>query len=365
MPTPESETPPVAAHGGETPIIDLSRWRRGGAARRDLVRAVGQACEDSGFLLIVNHSIPASTLAAVDKATRAFFALPRAAKRELAPDPADPLGRGYTLGDTADELDAAPPAAAALASGGGVVVEAGHQESFTINRLGEPSLARPQPGVNPVWYTPNPWPPLPGFREAYLAFYAEADRLALEIMRVLAAALGLDEDWFAAKFDQHTASLSANFYPPRGTALGLRLRKGEHTDWGAVTVLHRAGTGGGLEVFDRAGQWREIPAVPGALVINLGDLMARWTNDRWASTVHRVVYPGGRDAEQERYSVAFFHQPSRDALIECIPTCTVLGRSARYPAVAFGDYLAGKARRAYMQRKLGHRPAGPPAARRA
>jgi isopenicillin N synthase-like dioxygenase len=344
----EPEAGPVAMVGGFVPVVDLGQWYADDGQRQALALAIGRACEVSGFLVIVNHGMPPEVIARLDRATRAFFAQPRGVKELLAADPRDFLMRGYGSGEGAD--GSSPGTGGA----GEVRVEVGHLETFVMNRLGEPGLTGPVPaGADPSLYARNRWPLLPGFREAYLAFYAVAERLAMEIMRIFALALDLPEGWFDDKFDRHMTSLAANFYPSRALAPGVRLRKGEHTDWGTLTILHKDESAAGLEVLDRSGQWHEVPAVAGSLVINLGDLMTVWTNDRWASTVHRVVYPRGADAERERYSVAFFHQPNHDALIECIPACAGRDRPPRHPPVRFGDYLSGKARRAFMHRYLG------------
>jgi isopenicillin N synthase-like dioxygenase len=362
---------------GFVPVIDLGLASRGTAARRRaLASAIGRACETSGFLVVTNHGIAARETAAIDHATREFFAEPPAVKELLAADPKDALMRGY--GAEGGARGPNPPhrgaadrrdGRAGRAAGGdparqgaaapAIRVEVGHLETFVMNRLGERELAGPVPdGADPSLYAPNRWPDLPGFRDAYLAYFAAGERLALDIMALFALALDLPEDWFEPKFDQHMTSLAANFYPAATEPASHALRKGEHTDWGTLTILHKDSSAAGLEVLDRSGHWREVPAVAGSLVINLGDLMAMWTNDRWASTIHRVVYPAGSRALAERYSVAFFHQPSRDALIECIPSCTGPGNPPRHRPVRFGDYLSGKARRAYLHRHLGRSPSG-------
>src|SRR5439155_25066144 len=110
-------------------------------------------------------------------------------------------------------------------------------------------------------------------------------------------------------------------------------------DWRTLTILPQDDAPGGLKVLDRNGRWLEVPAVPGTFVVNIGDLMALWTNDRWSSTIHRVVNPPQEQAWRERYSIAFFHQPNHDALITCIPTCTDDEHPPRHAPVRSFDYI--------------------------
>jgi isopenicillin N synthase-like dioxygenase len=100
---------------------------------------------------------------------------------------------------------------------------------------------------------------------------------------------------------------------------------------------------GGLQVFTKAGEWIDVPDIEGTFVVNIGDLMAHWTNDEWVSTLHRVVVPE-RPARREsrRQSVVFFHNPNYDALVSCIPTCSGPGKPQKYKPVQAGEYLIGK-----------------------
>jgi isopenicillin N synthase-like dioxygenase len=155
-------------------------------------------------------------------------------------------------------------------------------------------------------------------------------------MGLMALALGLDEGWFADKIDDHITGLTALHYPVLDQpALPGQSRRGEHTDWGSITILHHDGQPG-LQVMTPEGAWEDAPVVPGAFVVNLGDLMAAWTNDRWRSTMHRVVVPDGAG---DRVSIAFFHQPDFDARIECIPTCTSTDDPPRHPPTTSGKWI--------------------------
>ncbi|MFC1411265.1 isopenicillin N synthase family dioxygenase [Streptacidiphilus sp. N1-12] len=327
---------------GYVPVIDLSSARGGGAeARLSVARALGEVCETSGFLAVVGHGVPAGTIAEMYRATREFFALPNARKTALASSADDPLMRGFGRQGSlaASNPDASVAEERALPD---------LSETFTYNRLGEPGAAQLPPGSDPLLTTPNKWPELPGFAEAYRRYYAAMEQLAQEVMRLFALALDLPETWFDDKIDDHMTNLTANYYPAQAVPPEPgQLRKGQHSDWGSLTILYQDGAPGGLQVLDKAGEWLDVPAVDGSFVVNIGDLMAIWTNDRWVSTVHRVVNPPREQSSRERFSVPFFHQPNYSALIECIPTCAGPGNPPRHPAVRSGEYIMGKFRRAY------------------
>jgi isopenicillin N synthase-like dioxygenase len=122
-----------------------------------------------------------------------------------------------------------------------------------------------------------------------------------------------------------------------------QLRLGAHTDYGSLTLLYQDETPGGLQVH-RDGVWRDAPIVPGTFVVNIGDLMSRWTNDRWVSTLHRVQNPAQGRWDVPRLSIPYFHQPNYDAVIEAIPTCVAPGEQATYPPITSGDNLTYKTR---------------------
>ncbi|POX41482.1 oxidoreductase [Streptomyces sp. Ru73] len=327
---------------GYVPVIDIGPARGGTAADRQAVaEAIGRVCETSGFLVIVGHGVPEESIASVYDATRRFFALPQEAKEALRSDPRDPLMRGFgRKGSLA-------------ASNADASVEDERKrpdlsETFTYNRLGEGHGVRLPDSADDRLRLPNKWPELPGFAEAYRAYYARMEDLAQEIMRLFALALDLPEQWFDGKVDQHMTNMTANYYPAQPVAPEPgQLRKGVHSDWGSLTILYQDESPGGLQVQDKSGQWLDVPVIPGSFVVNIGDLMAIWTNDKWVSTVHRVVNPPREQAHRERYSIPFFHQPNYDALIECIPTCAGPGRPARYAPVLSGEYITEKFRRAY------------------
>ncbi|GES33549.1 2-oxoglutarate and iron-dependent oxygenase domain-containing protein [Streptomyces angustmyceticus] len=333
---------PITVVDGYVPVIDLASALGGDAAdRRAVADAIGETCETSGFLVVVGHGVPAETLTRMYDATREFFALPQEQKEALRSDARDPLMRGFgrkgslaaSNADATVEEERARPDLS---------------ETFTYNRLGDPGDTSLPPTAGAGLRLPNKWPALPGFEDAYRAYYARMEDLAVEIMRLFALALRLPEDWFDAKVDRHMTNLTANYYPAQPVAPDPgQLRKGVHSDWGSLTLLYQDDAPGGLQVRDKNGDWLDVPVIPGSFVVNIGDLMAIWTNDTWVSTVHRVVNPPREFSHRERFSMPFFHQPNFDTLIECIPTCTGPDTPPKYAPVLSGEYIMDKFRRAY------------------
>ena len=161
-------------------------------------------------------------------------------------------------------------------------------------------------------------------------------------MRLFALGLGLDEHWFDDKIDRHMTNLTVSNYPePKQAVSSRQMRAGPHTDYGSLTILRAEDKPGGLEVHTPQGTWERVPILPGTLLVNLGDLMAQWTNDEWVSTLHRVVAPPVEQAaDSRRVSLTFFHQPNHDALIECIPTCR--REAPKYAPITSGAHLEAK-----------------------
>ena len=311
------------------PLVDLSGAFEPGPRRDDAVDAIRRACEDVGFLVITGHGVSEEAVARIDDAARRFFALPSTDKMELVCDFGN--RRGYK-----------PLQSSTLALSRGQQTPPDLAELFLVNRFDDRDAAR-RAGLREgreEFFAPNVWPDpglVPGFRESFLAYYGVMEGLAAEIMGLMALALGLDEHWFDDKIADHITGLAALRYPALEAApLPGQFRRGPHSDWGSLTILYGDGVPG-LQILSPEGEWEDVPAVAGSFVVNIGDLMAAWTNDRWVSTLHRVVAVDG--AWGERISVAFFHQPTYDAVIECIPTCTSPDDPPRYEPITSGEWL--------------------------
>jgi isopenicillin N synthase-like dioxygenase len=290
------------------PIVDLTTFRNG-TDKTAVVRSVGSACATIGFLVVSGHGIPQPMIDAVLDAARRFFSLP--AEIKAAVRPADPaVFRGYQAVE-----------AKSLGRSLGTDAPADLRESFTINRVqdkSDPYFRNPAAGRI---FAENVWPEeslIPGFRSAFIDYYLAMEQLATTLMRIFALALDLPESFFDDKIDKHFTNCAAYHYPPltRAPKPG-QLRGGAHTDFGSLTVVLASPSARGLQVWN-GGEWEDVPVVSGTFIVNLGDLMAQWTNDRWVSTLHRVANPPEGEWSASRYSITFFHQPNYDVLVESL-----------------------------------------------
>jgi len=316
------------------PLIDVAPFLYGSARdQRAIAARIGCACADIGFFAIAGHGVPAELVASMARVSRAFFDLPLDEKRRVA-RPRPEQSRGYV--GVGDEN---------LAYSRGDAGATDLKEFFAIGPIDvpdEPYYRRPEAYPS---FAPNVWPERPaGLRDTWTRYYREMERLAMAIMRMFALALELPEEFFRDKTDRHISGLRVLDYAaqPSEPAAG-QLRAGPHTDYGAVTILTADSAAGGLQVEDRRGQWIDVAAPPDAFVLNIGDLMQRWTNDQWRSTLHRVANPPRAAAlDTRRQSIVFFHQPNYDAVVECLPSCCGPADPPRYPPVTSGEHRLGK-----------------------
>jgi isopenicillin N synthase-like dioxygenase len=317
------------------PFLDVSGLAGDAAAKRDVAARIGSACESIGFLCITGHGVPADLIGRVRAAALAFFDLPEAEKRRIAVCP--PSYRGYV-----------PLATEGLArSLGRKDAAADLKEAFSIGAVDMPEDAYHTSLAARPHFVPNAWPSEPAdFRPAFEAYYRVLSELADRLLGGFALALGVEENWFADKVDRHISNLRALHYPAQpDTVAPGQLRAGEHSDYGSLTILLTEPAAGGLEVRNRHAEWEAVPHEPASFVVNIGDLMAQWTNDRFVSTLHRVANPP-RGANTRRLSIAFFHQPNFDALIERIPGCAGPGRLARHAPITSGEHRLMKVAKA-------------------
>ena len=290
-----------------------------GAARAQAAAQLDRICRETGFLVLTGHGVPDDTIAGIWRAVEGFFAQPPEAKAQVAP---------HFLGSPYGWIG---PLKEALAASKGVETPPDLKESFNGGPLVVPDGAS-QDALE-FCYQPTPYPDLDGFRAAWDAYYAQMEGLAARIMVAFAAALQLPEDVFAPHIAHPISALRALNYPATGDVTQAdQQRAGAHTDYGTLTILLPQAGVGGLQV-KQGGAWVDVTAPEGAFVINIGDLMARWTNDAWVSTLHRVI---ARPNQPARKSLAYFHQPDWDAVI------TPLDGSDSYAPVASGPYLMGK-----------------------
>jgi isopenicillin N synthase-like dioxygenase len=265
----------------EFAVIDISTFARGTrSAKQALARRVDEVCRQTGFLAIVGHGLSDEVIAGAWNAARGFFDLPLAKKVEVKMPYV-----GYPYGY-------APLQTEALARSLGDETPPDLKESFSIGPLGRSPNTVDSSAVD-FRFAPNLWPREPiEFRDAWSTYYRAMAELAARIMQIFAMALDLPEDFFADKIDQHPSAMRVLNYPDLSILPKPgQLRAGAHTDYGSLSILLSEPAPGGLEIWTPEDEWVAVPFVPGAFIVNIGDLMARWTNDRWVSTLHRVVCP--------------------------------------------------------------------------
>lgn len=317
------------------PIIDIEPFLGGSEDGRAAVAAeVDRACREIGFFQIVGHGVPAEQVEAVYGSARRFFALPDESKAEAAQPAPDQVrgwsgvgkeGLSYSLGEEApgdlkEKMDMGPP-------------QVDRSDPYFTGEAAGPHFAS------------NVWPStVPGFQEAWETYFETMSELARQLMAMFAVGLDLPLTFFDDKIDHHISMLRALHYPNQPSPpLPGQLRAGAHSDYGSLTIVRQEDRPGGLQVMTKAGEWADVPVVPDGFVVNIGDLMAEWTNDRWVSTLHRVVNPPREQAEDaDRVSLVFFHQPNYDAVISCLPTVLEEGETPKYEAITSGDHLYQK-----------------------
>jgi isopenicillin N synthase-like dioxygenase len=281
--------------------------------------------------------VGAATASAAWDQTAAFFDLPVEAK--VGPDNhllmTDTFPYGYSPfgGEKLDKGKVDVDGAADDEGGGGKAGDM--KEMFSVGPYLE-SAGMPLPR-----YPAEP----PGMAGAWRAYFEAMEGLSASLMQGFALALKLDEDWFAGKVDRHASSLRSLNYPALRGDLAPKpgqMRASAHTDYGVLTILKSGGPG--LQVKLRDGQWHDAPHVPEGFIINLGDLMCRWTNDKWLSTPHRVVVPDDLASKlgDRRQSLAYFCNLNMDADVQAIPTCVTADHPAKYPPTRAGEHLMAK-----------------------
>jgi isopenicillin N synthase-like dioxygenase len=313
------------------PIIDMSPYWSGEAGgKRDVARQIDEACRDIGFLLIAGHRVPADLIQAVDQVSREFFDLSLEEKLRVV-RPAPDVTRGYI-----------PIEGESVARSRGEYAPGDLNESFMIGPVEVGDAAYYHSPAAGKHFAPNLWPEWPAaLRTVYTTYFQVMADLARTLMRLFALALDQPETFFDDKIDKHISRLRVRNYPaPQEPPRPGQLRAGAHSDYGSLTILKTEDKPGGLQAYNKAGDWVDVPIVPGCFIVNLGDLMARWTNDAWVSTLHRVVNPPMDAADMSRrQSLVFFHNPNYDAVIECIPSCQSPAHPAKYPVTTSGEHL--------------------------
>jgi len=305
---------------GRIPVLDIGPYLTGdAAAAAPLARAIARTCEDTGFLVVANHGVPLRLVEDTFVVAARFFARPEADKLALK------IGR-YNIGY--------------LPFGGQVVrhspvnrnTRPNFSESFYITRdraPDHPDIVNDKPLVGL-----NRWPPgMPEFRAKTTAYYAAMEAMTARLVPVVAMALDLPTDYFAESFAEPNCTIRLIHYPPQPNPEDNEFGFAPHTDNNFLTFLAQSALPG-LEVRTAEGKWIRPPAVPGTFVVNTGAMLARYSNDRFLATPHRVINRNGAS----RYAIPFFLGPNHDSLVNCVPTCVGPDNPPRYEPTTYGAF---------------------------
>ncbi|MFN0089486.1 MAG: isopenicillin N synthase family dioxygenase [Acidimicrobiales bacterium] len=292
------------------PVLDLGDYLAGVPGAREAAAAeLREALLHVGFFAMVDHGVDWRQVEGIYEQAARFHAVPLEAKTSIEMTARRmgylQLGKGYSRASSLDELK-----------------KPNMNAAFFMSKEPHPDPAR------------NQFPPgLPGFREACAAYFDRMEALGKALLPLYAVALGLAPDWFDDKFDPPQATLRLSHYPPVEYEEG-QFGIGAHTDAGFMTLLP-SNTARGLYIRPAGGEWTEIDQPPESFIVNSGDSLRRWTNDRFLSTSHRARNHTGAD----RYAIPFFFDPNGSTMIECLPTCSGPGDPPRHEPITYREYL--------------------------
>ncbi|MFL7965818.1 2-oxoglutarate and iron-dependent oxygenase domain-containing protein [Pseudomonas kielensis] len=315
------------------PIIDISPlYGDEPDAWQAVAGQIDRACRQWGFFYIKGHPISPARIAEVLGNAQRFFALP--VEEKLKIDITQTRHhRGYGAVAT-EQLDPTKPSDLKETFDMGLHLPADHPEVLA---------EKPLRG-------PNRHPDLSGWATLMEQHYRDMQALAQTLLRAMTLALGIERDFFDTRFNEPVSVLRLIHYPSRDAASCAEQQgAGAHTDYGCITLLYQDAAGG-LQVRNVNGQWIDAPPIDGTFVVNLGDMMARWSNDRYLSTPHRVISPLGVD----RYSMPFFAEPHPDTLIQCLPGCQDDAHPPKYPTTTCAEFLLSRFADTYAYRREPH-----------
>lgn len=308
-------------------LISDQKWIRQQEEKKMLF-----AMEEVGFMVLTNHGIPKHIMDGTWNRTRDFFDSPLENKMAVA------MTKEYIYGYSADEI---------LSKSEDIK----YFKNGTEDNAGDAPLANDQKEMFAAWIGAEgtkrmdgvKWPAQPdGLKESWTAYYRECELIAAQLLRSFASILSLEEDHFVAFISDHMSALRALNYPaqpegaepPEGS-----MRCSAHSDYGTFTLLRQDGVGGLQLDVSGNDEWADVISDHYDFIVNLGNTMKLWTNDRFKSTRHRVVNPRNEHEAQRRQSIAFFHNLNGDALIETFPSCRDRGGGSKYEPILFLDFL--------------------------
>lgn len=315
------------------PVLDVGPYLAGAAgARERLADDIDRTCKDTGFLVIVNHGVDQSLIDGCFAAAGSFF------------DRDEPFKTSLKVGDL--NIGYLPYGAQIVrTSKVNVNTQPNLSESFYITA----DLAADDPRIlagNPL-YGLNRWPPgMPGFKAATLAYMRAMRPLAEAMVSVIGTALGLEPDYFRRAFTaEPSTTLRLIRYPSHDGAADNQFGFAPHIDTNFLTLLAQSALPG-LEVRTMQGEWIRPARIPGAFVVNTGEMLGRYSNDRYIATPHRVINDNGA----LRHAIPFFFGPGLEAVIEPVHTCVTADNPAKYPPLLYADH-----RRRLNQTNFDHR----------
>lgn len=311
------------------PLIDYAKLTStNSSVRAQEIQLLDTACREIGFFYLTNTDIDQALVRRIMGAAKRFFAQPLEEKLKIdIKNSINHRGYGAVGEEQLDELH-----------------KADWKETFDMAL--DLNSDHPLAAKYPKMYGPNQNPSDPAVLETLHDYYVTAFGVAQGVLTAMADALQLESDFFTRCFKDHVTVLRMIHYPPR-PSVEHDNGAGAHTDYGCVTLLLQDDIGG-LEVKHRNGEWLQATPMEGALVVNIGDLMQRWTNDEYTSTAHRVR---ASQAGVHRYSVPFFVEPDYETTVACVPSCQSSDQPAKYDPIYSGDWIQSRFDATYSYRE--------------
>ncbi|KAH8788202.1 putative UPF0676 protein [Diaporthe sp. PMI_573] len=337
------------------PVIDFSRWLQGSPEEKKAVaKDLAEACRSVGFVYVINHGVTPELLDEAFSWSKMLFDLPEE-KKMLAPHPPGPnVHRGYSW-----------PGLEKVSQYIHKDDEDSDDEDAELRKVQDCKESY-EIGSETFAQQPNQWLPeevLPGFRQFTTSFYWSCFDTAKELLRAIAIGIGLEDPDYLLRFHSgENNQLRLLHYPPVETeklSSNALARMPAHSDWGSITMLFQDDCGGlQVEHPRNPGEFVDATPMKGALVMNVGDLLMRWSNDYLKSTLHRVTLPpvmaeqpeGATGLTRARYSIPYFVSPDPESVIECLPACASGQTPAKYPPVLQDDYRKLRAKLQYSDK---------------
>jgi isopenicillin N synthase-like dioxygenase len=328
-----------AAAAAQIPVIDFGpAFADDAGALVRTASAVRAACEQVGFFYAAHQGVPDELVARAFAASRQFHALPLEEKLKLR---LNENNIGYL------PMNASVQGASTVHK----ATRPNQNESFFVSH--DRGADHPDVVAGIPLRGRNQWPPealVPGMRRDMMAYFHAVGAMCDRMLPVFAVALDMPADCFTRYFaDEAHATARFLHYPPQAAGEDNLFGQAPHTDNSFMTALARTDVPG-LAVRLPSGEWFPPPVIPGTFLINLGNIMRRWSNDRFLSTPHGVLNDSGSD----RYSIAYFHSPNPKSVIECLPSCLSADNPPRYPPALYRDLVMEFYRANYFHQK-GHR----------